>query len=163
MKRKRFCLGAVTAVLGIAVTLLGILWLNRGTDLVLRNFETGEVYARYSVQPGDECSIEFRHSVNKTPVRDVYQITEDGRFHNVRCIYYGFGAGVQTQLEEGETLSYQDGAMVIDHIQKYSDQLTYSLIPISTHVLRVGEEAVSLPELVGGAAVLSLTIERHLF
>lgn len=150
-------------MLGIAVALLGILWLNRGMELVLRNFETGEVYARYSVQPGDECSIEFRHSVNKTPVRDVYQITEDGRFHNIRCIYYGFGAGVQTQLEEGETLSYQDGAMVIDNIQKYSDQLTYSLIPISTHVLRVGEEIVSLPELVGGEAVLSLAIERHPF
>lgn len=150
-------------VLVIAVALLGILWLNRGTDLVLRNFETGEVYARYPVQPGEECSVEFRHSVNKTPVRDVYQITEDGRFHNIRCIYYGFGAGVQTQLEEGETLSYQDGAMVIDNIQKYSDQLTYSLIPISTHVLRVGEETVSLPELVGGEAVLSLTLERHLF
>lgn len=163
MNGKKICLAVAAAVLLIAAAILSALWLGRGTYLVLRDGNTGREYARYPVEPGEECSVEFIHSVNRTPVRDVYEITEDGRFHNVRCIYYGFGAGVQTQLEEGETLSYQDGAMVIDQIEKYSDELIYSLIPISTHVLRVGEETVSLPELVGGKAVLSLTIERHLF
>ena len=53
--------------------------------------------------------------------------------------------------------------MIIDNIQKYYSQLTYSLVPISTHVLRVGEEEVFLPGLIDGEAVLVFTIERHLF
>lgn len=163
MKRRNICLGVAAAVMLIAVALFAFALAGRGTYLVLRNLQTDQVYARYPVQPGETFSIQFKHSVNKTPVRDVYQITEDGQFHNFRCIYYGFGAGVQTQLEEGETLSYQDGAMVIDHIQKYMPQLTYSILPISTHVLRVGEEAVNLPELTGGEAIVSFTIERPLF
>lgn len=163
MKRRKICLGVAAAVMLIAVALFGFAWSGRETWLVLRDFQTNQVYARYPIRPGDEFSIEFKHSVNKTPVRDVYRITEDGQFHNVRCIYYGFGAGVQTQLEEGETLSYQDGAMIIDNIQKYYAQLTYSLVPISTHVLRVGGEEVFLPELIDGEAVLVFTIERHLF
>ncbi|MGM9538500.1 MAG: DUF1850 domain-containing protein [Candidatus Onthomonas sp.] len=163
MKRRKICLGVAAAVLLIAVALFGFVWMNRETWLVLRNLQTEEVYARYPIQAGEEFSIEFKHSVNKTPVRDVYQITEDGQFHNIRCIYYGFGAGVQTQLEEGETLSYQDGAMIIDNIQKYSPQLTYSLLSISTHVLRVGEEEVFLPDLIDGEAIVAFTVERHLF
>lgn len=147
----------------IAVALFGFAWLGRGTWLMVRDYDTGKVYGRYPIQAGEECSIEFKHSVNKTPVRDVYEITEDGQFHNIRCIYYGFGAGVQTQLEEGETLSYQDGAMVIDNIQKYYPKLTYSLLPTSTHVLRVGEEEVFLPGLIGGETILVFTIERHLY
>lgn len=147
----------------IAVALFGFAWLGRGTWLMVRDYDTGKVYGRYPIQAGEECSIEFKHSVNKTPVRDVYEITEDGQFHNIRCIYYGFGAGVQTQLEEGETLSYQDGAMVIDNIQKYYPKLTYSLLPTSTHVLRVGEEEVFLPGLIDGETILVFTIERHLY
>lgn len=150
-------------LIAAAGLLFGAAWLSRGTWLVLRDYQTGHVYARYAVEPGEEISITFRHSVNQTPVEDVFQITEDLEFHNIRCIYYGFGAGVQTELEEGETLTYQDGAMVIGNIQKYESSLIYSLVSVSTHVLTVGGETVSLPELVGGEAVLELTVERQLF
>ena len=47
-----------------------------GTSLVLSNADSGQVYATYPVENGDTFAVEFIHSVNKSPVRDVYEIRE---------------------------------------------------------------------------------------
>ena len=151
------------AVVFIAMALLGFLFMRPHTWLVLRDYDTGRQLARYPMEKGDSCSIEFTHSVNKTPVRDEYIITGDGTFHNVRCIYYGFGAGVQTALEGEETLRYEDGAMIIEGIEKYYAELTYGILPTSTHVLRVNGEEVFLPGLIEEPHIVVFCFERHLF
>ena len=92
-----------------------------------------------------------------------YVITEEGEFHNDCCVYYGFGAGVQTELAEGEKLRYEDGAMIIEGIEKYYPQLTYGILPTSTHVFRVNEEEVFLPDLIEEELIMVFTYEWHLF
>ena len=115
--------------------------------LVLSNAETGEVYASYPLKEGDSFAVEFIHSVNKSPVRDIYRI-RDGA--NEECIYYGFGAGVETELGEGETLSYgDDGEMIISNIDKRMDDMILVVGTISDHTLYFGEETISLRELCG--------------
>jgi len=117
--------------------------------LVLSNAETGEVYASYHLKEGDSFAVEFIHSVNKSPVRDVYTI-HDGAIWNEECIYYGFGAGVETELGEGETLSYgDDGEMIISNIDKRMDDMILVVGTISDHTLYFGEETISLRELCG--------------
>lgn len=82
-------------------------------QLVLSNPKTGEVYARFPVEEGSTFAVGFIHSVNKSPVIDCYEI-QDGHIRVVSTLYYGFGAGVQSELNPGETLSYTaDGGMVI--------------------------------------------------
>lgn len=81
-----------------AALLIGIF--TRPGSLVLKNGSTSEVYARYPMREGEGFSVGFIHSVNKSPVTDEYEI-RDGQITVVRTIYYGFGAGVQTQIEEG--------------------------------------------------------------
>ncbi len=103
-------------------------------ELVLSDPATGEVYASYPAQEGDEFSVEFIHSVNKSPVRDYYQCRADGIW-NTRCVYYGFGAGVEEILLEGETLS------------------------ISDHTFRMGEETVSLRDLCGRSSKVLFTYQ----
>lgn len=117
--------------------------------LVLSNAETGEVYASYPLKKGDSFAVEFIHSVNKSPVRDIYRI-RDGAIWNEECIYYGFGAGVETELGEGETLSYgDDGEMIISNIDKRMDDMILVVGTISDHTLYFGEETISLRELCG--------------
>lgn len=120
-----------------------------GTSLVLSDADSGQVYAAYPVEDGDTFSVEFVHSVNKSPVRDVYEIRA-GEIWNTQCIYYGFGAGVEEELGEGETLSYGDnGEMIISNIEKKMDNMVTVVGTISDHTLRIGEETVSLRDLCG--------------
>ena len=50
-------------------------------------------------------SVEFIHSVNKSPVIDFYKFDNDNNIIAFKTIYYTYGAGVQTQLEGNETIT----------------------------------------------------------
>ena len=124
--------------------------------LELKDAESGRVYGRYLVRPGQEFSIGFIHSVNKSPVTDVYEVRRDG-IYVVRTIYYGFGAGVQTELEEGQTLEYgEDGSMIISGFNRKLDPLTYFVGTVSDHILTIeGRKEISLRTLCGRNAMVS--------
>ena len=72
--------------------------------VTLRNRDTGEVYARYKMGEGDRFSITFIHSVNKYPLTDTYEI-ENKTIYVEETTYCSLGAGLQTELNPGETLS----------------------------------------------------------
>ena len=102
----------ITAI--IAATLAYTL--RSGDYLVLRNGDTNAEYARFRVKEGDEFSVTFIHSVNKYPLTDVYEI-RDHKIYVIRTIYNNFGAGVQTEIEDGQTLTYdENGEMVVSLI-----------------------------------------------
>ena len=130
-----------------------------GGRLVLSDPATGQVYAAYPMEDGDEFSVEFIHSVNKSPVRDYYSCRADGIW-NTRCVYYGFGAGVEEILLEGETLSYgEDGEMIVSGIDHKLDRMVLVVGTISDHTLRVGEETVSLRDLCGRSSKVLFTYD----
>lgn len=117
--------------------------------LILRNGDTGKALAAYPVNEGDEFSVTFVHSVNRSPVTDVYEI-RNGAIYVTRTIYYSFGAGVQTQIEAGQTLEYgTDGSMVVSGFERRMDHLSYIVGTVSDHILKVGGESVSLRNLCG--------------
>lgn len=131
-----------------------------GTSLVLSNADSGQVYATYPVENGDTFAVEFIHSVNKSPVRDVYEIRE-GEIWNTQCIYYGFGAGVEEELGEGETLSYgENGEMIISNIEKKIDNMVIVVGTISDHTLYLGDETISLRDLCGRSSKVLFTCQR---
>ena len=117
--------------------------------LILKNGDTGEVIKAFPVKDGEEFSVTFVHSVNQSPVTDVYQIRSDG-IYVVRTIYYAFGAGVQTELEEGQTLEYgRDGSMMVSGFHRRMDHLSYIVGTVSDHMLQIDGEVLSLRKLCG--------------
>lgn len=123
--------------------------LGSATYLTLRNPETGAVYARYRVAEGERFSVQFVHSVNKSPVIDCYQV-RGGKVYVTQTVYYNFGAGVQTELGPGESLSYgDDGAMIVSGIDREMDGLYYFAGTVSDHILTIGGREVSLRTLCG--------------
>lgn len=129
-------------------------------ELVLSDRESGQVYATYPVENGDTYAVEFVHSVNKSPVRDVFEI-RDGEIWNTQCIYYSFGAGVEETLGEGETLSYgENGEMIISNIEKKMDNLVIVVGTISDHTLYIGEETISLRDLCGRSSKVLFTCQQ---
>lgn len=112
---------------------------------------------------GDEFSVGFIHSVNKSPLTDVYQI-KDSKIYVVSTIYYGFGAGVQTELEGGQTLSYGDnGEMIISGFNKELPHLSYMVGTVSDHILTVHGKEISLRSLCGRNSTVEFTCEFQPF
>jgi len=129
--------------------------------LTLRNAETGEVYAQYPVSDGDWFSIGFIHSVNKSPLTDYYEVQGD-KIYVEKTVYYGFGAGVQTQIEDGQTLEYgEDGSMIVSGFHKEIPDLVYIVGTVSDHILVVNDgEEISLRELCGRHSKVRFSIEK---
>ena len=152
---------AAALILLIAVLAAALLYLNRPGHLVLINEETGEEIARYPASEGDTFSIGFIHSVNKSPVTDYYEIRRDG-VYVVKTVYYGFGAGVQTELEEGQKLEYgEDGSMIITGFNRRMDDLVYFVGTVSDHTLTLNDkEQISLRDLCGRNAKVRFRYER---
>lgn len=157
---KRLFLG-VAVILIIAASALICNFLSHQC-LVLRDGETGRTLAVYPINEGDEFSITFVHSVNNSPVTDVYQIRGKD-IYVVRTIYYSFGAGVQTEIEEGQTLEYgEDGSMIVSGFDRLMDKLSYIVGTVSDHNLRINGETISLRELCGRNKTVSFSLERRL-
>lgn len=117
--------------------------------LVLSDRDTGEQIAEFELGADKSFAVEFIHSVNRSPVRDYYEVREDG-IYVVKTVYYGFGAGVQTELEDGEQLTTgEDGEMIISGIEKRISPLIYVVGTVSDHVLYIGEQTTSLRDLCG--------------
>lgn len=117
--------------------------------LVLYSYETGARYITEKAQDGMMFSVEFIHSVNQTPLKDTY-IIENGQIKAHSTTYRSFGAGVQTALNEGETMTYDDeGNMVITGIDKTFDPLIYIVGTVSDHILELNGKEISLRNLCG--------------
>ena len=120
-----------------------------GDHLVLRNGDTNEEFARFRVSEGDEFSVTFIHSVNQYPLTDVYEI-RDSKIYVVRTIYNNFGAGVQTEIEEGQTLEInENGEMVVSGFNLEMPWLSYIVGTVSDHTLTLHGKEISLRELCG--------------
>ena len=154
---------AAAAITLLAVAAAFLVWSRSGWYLTLRD-TTGELYARYPIQNGEWFSVEFIHSVNKSPLTDCYQI-QDHQIYVEKTIYYGFGAGVQTEIEPGQELTYgDDESMIVTGFHKRMDHLQYIVGTVSDHWLVVnGCQQISLRDLCGKNAVVSFHCEHFWF
>ena len=130
--------------------------------LLLQDTDSGRLYAKWPVNNGSEFSIEFVHSVNQTPVRDIF-VVSGNRVIPVETVFYGFGAGMQTGLDEGQTLTYNsDGSMSITGFTQELDRLNYIVGTVSDHNMVINGESISLRELCGKNAAVTIIIEERI-
>ncbi len=129
--------------------------------LLLKDGDTGETLAEYPMSEGDEFSVTFIHSVNNSPVTDVYEF-RDARIFVVRTIYYSFGAGVQSEVGEGQALEYgDDGSMIVSGFERQMDNLSYIVGTVSDHTLYINDESFSLRKICGRNATVRFVCGRR--
>lgn len=158
---KRLLTGAAIVVI-IAASVF-IYFILSSPSLILKDGDTGKTLAVYRIEEGNEFSITFVHSVNKSPVTDIYEI-RNGKIYVVRTIYYSFGAGVQTEIEDGQTLEYgEDGSMIVSGFERPMDNLSYIVGTVSDHILEINEDSVSLRELCGRNTTVFFSSGRRIF
>lgn len=153
----------MAAIMGAIIAAVVTFALRSGDYLVLRNGDTQEEYARFRISEGDEFSVMFIHSVNQYPLTDVYQI-KDHKIYVVRTVYYNFGAGVQTEIEEGQTLTYgENGEMIVSGFNLEMPYLSYIVGTVSDHTLTIHGKEISLRELCGRNSKVEFSCEHKSF
>lgn len=152
----------VTAVVALAVTAVAFFATccdGKKDTLLLYDSDTGKVYGEFSVGEGSEFAVEFIHSVNKKPLIDVYVIKNEEIYVD-RTIYAAFGAGVQSELEDGQTLEYDEkGNIVVSGFDTPFPKVTYVVGTVSDHILHIGGESISLTELCGKNAHVTFELK----
>ena len=96
-----------------------------------------------------------------SPVIDYYKFNEKNEIFVYKTIYYNYGAGVETELENNETLRYgDDGSMIIENINKKIDPLIYYLSNVFDHKLKINDgKEISLWDLCGKNLTIRIEIK----
>jgi len=112
--------------------------------LVLTRAEDGRVLFLYSVNEGDLISLAYMHSVNKTPVSEIFSVAR-GQLVLTALEFKSFGAGMPTELEPGQRLLHlPDGVMRIEPFDRPAHDLRVLISEQAMHTLYIGELQISL-------------------
>jgi len=126
--------------------------------LVIKDSGSGKVYGKWPLGEGEEFAIEFIHSVNQSPVREFFR-NEDGMIRPSAVRFHSFGAGMLSDLGEGQTYSRDGDAMVISGFTASFKELNCVVGTVSDHLLIIKDEFFSLRDLCGRSAHITLYIE----
>ena len=136
--------GAALAVLAAIVFSFAF---TGGPYLVLTNDETGAVLLRHPAHQGLEFSISYTHSVNLSPVKEIYVINGEDIVLTA-LEFETFGAGMPTQLEPSQTLVHlPGGGMRIEGFDRAVGQLRYMVGHGAEITLILGELHIPLSSL----------------
>lgn len=118
------------------------------TTLLVEDAATGEPMLAIPVANGTNVTLAYTHSVEKTPVRDVYRVDGD-RLVMVRMEFSSFGAGLPARANVTETA---DGTYVYDPPGSF-EELYVQPGEVAGHRLLVGDREFDLVELSDGRTV----------
>jgi len=136
----------------------------KGRNLEIRDALSGRVYGKWPLgEKGEfvenmQFSIEFIHSVNQSPVRETFDI-EGRKIRPLLVRFSSFGAGMQSDLEEGQVLSRDGDAMVITGFKTSFNELNYIVGTVSDHTLIIDNKTISLRELCGRNAHITICVK----
>jgi len=138
-----------------------VIWPNSGKNQILQIQDTasGKVYGKWPLNETGEFAIEFIHSVHQSPVRETFH-AENGMIHPVSVRFASFGAGMQSDLEEGQSITRDGDAMVITGFSASHKALNYIVGTVSDHILFINNENISLRELCGRNAHINIYIKQ---
>ena len=111
--------------------------------------DTGETLLSVVVEENTTVTLAYTHSVEKTPVRDVYAV-RDGGLVMTRMEFRSFGAGLPStvDVERGD-----DGSFVYRPPNRRTEELVVATSPIADHDLVVDGRRYDLVALAEGGSV----------
>ncbi|WP_081661658.1 DUF1850 domain-containing protein [Halopiger djelfimassiliensis] len=142
----------VAAVLLVALVATAAVATSGTADrtLVVADADSGARLLEVPVDEGDEITLSYTHSVEKTPVKDVY-VVDGTELRADRIVFHSHGAG----LPSDEEIERTDEGFVAEGDGSY-DRLTVAPSPIAGHELAVDGERYDLVERSSGSVVLTI-------
>jgi hypothetical protein len=146
------------AVLALAGTVFAAACATQ-TGLEVRDAVSDRLYGVWPLEEGGEFAVEFIHSVHQSPVRERFR-REGGEIRPAGVRFFSFGAGMESAVEAGRTLTRDGDALVLSGSEASFRELTYIVGTVSDHLLLVNGKTVSLRNLCGKNAHIRIQIRR---
>ncbi|MDR2483875.1 MAG: DUF1850 domain-containing protein [Treponema sp.] len=158
--RFRWWYGLVINIVLAALVITGAARL-MGAALKLRitDADSGKPYGQWPVKEGDIFAVEFIHSVNNTPVRETFMLS-GLEIRPIASRFSSFGAGIQTNLEEGQELARDGEFLLITGFGASYKELNYIVGTVSDHLLYIHNEKISLRDRCGKNAHIRIRVKK---
>ncbi|NLG78690.1 MAG: DUF1850 domain-containing protein [Firmicutes bacterium] len=153
--------GGALAALALAVLVAAAAALVPAFEgLEVREWRTGRLLYFARMPAGSRFEVQFIHSVERTPVREILAAGPDLVIYLVETVYESFGAGLPTTADEGARLVLEDGKIRITGLHRRIGELVLSVSPVPGHALVVSGETVTLADLARPGTALSVKAVR---
>jgi len=121
---------------------------------------TGKILFTCDVKPEDTFSVIYTHSVNKSPVEDVFVIQPDYGIMVKKSVYYSFGAGIPYELEAGQELHVYDDRIEIDNINRDLQEYLLFVGTVADHTFVMKNHRIHLNQLTQPQQTVSFQVCR---
>lgn len=151
----------VLCVLVAAVLLPLPSWPAERTDslqLQILRHPDGDLLWHVPVRPGDLFRLEYTHSSDGTPVRDLFRVEEDGYIVILEEQYLWYGSGLESHPQA--SISF-DGCYTRVTVNRRLQQLLLRVGRVSHQVIWSGDSRVALADLAPGGSLLQLRIAKR--
>lgn len=142
----------------VIVTVLLLVPISR--QLIVTDDQTGEVLYSTSIEPGQTFSIKYIHSVNKSPVEDIFDISHSNRIVLKKTIFRSFGAGIPYELEDGQSLDVMGDRIEISNINKRIDRFLLKIGTVAEHTLCIKGREIRMDSLAGPMRTVRLEVQN---
>lgn len=128
--------------------------------MLLSHAESGAELLRLYMSEGAEFSITFIHSVNQSPVTEIYHI-EQNQIVLAALEFESFGAGMPTYLQPQQILRHLPGGIMrIDNFERVLDSFVYLLDHSNQMTLHFEDKSIPLSTLAEAGQALRFSFRR---
>ena len=145
-------------VLALALLLPLPSWPGESADNLLLQIllhPEGDLLRQVPVRPGDLFRLEYIHSSDGTPVRDIFRVEKDGHFVILEEHYLWYGAGLESHPQA--IISF-DGDCTRVTVNRNLQQLLLRIGRVSNQVILLGDTRIALAELAPGGRLILIRI-----
>ncbi|OPZ61878.1 MAG: hypothetical protein BWY85_02268 [Firmicutes bacterium ADurb.Bin506] len=155
--RIRLAIALAMITLGIAAALVAAQFV-AGMELVVTAEGTRVLYSS-PVSPGDEFSIVYTHSVQRSPVVEKFRVLPDGNIVVFETIYQDFGAGLPSDVDEGAKVVVEPGGVRIYDMNRVMPRITLRVGSIARHQFRHDTTVINLADLLDSGTRVDITVK----
>lgn len=143
--------------------ILGVLWLANPV-IGYRVCITSDGTVLYDAPAeADTLEVDFRHSVNKGNIREIYQIDRKHRQLALKTGYFeNYGAGMLDTVPEDVGFRYEGNYLVLDFPLRYQDSFTYRAGPEAGHTVLYGTDVLPIYKTIPMKSFNILIVAEHL-
>ena len=150
-------LGGITALLILAAA---VVYFGQDTFwLEVINRDRQSLICRQSFAPGQRFSFMYVHSVQKTPVYEVYTVDAGGRVMLLETRVQSLGFGLPDP-RPGDNYRLQDGYLVIKDLNRPVDRLLIRINFVRPMELRMDGKSFDLRKFGAGGDLIEVSVKR---
>lgn len=154
----------IGTMLVLALLLTLVIFMPSQRKFVIIEKKTGKILYYTDVKPGNTFTVSYTHSVNKSPVDEVFEIEKDYSILLKKTVFHAFGVGMPavkgSEIDEGQEIRVFDDRVEIDNINRPVEQCIYFVGLIANHKFIMNDREIPLKKLTEPQNAVQFEVRR---